>query len=1190
MSDHFGKISIQSPAATNVPPPNKDKKTPRRKVAQKTQRSSIKGLPWILAFFIIFSLYSLAGFVGVPYYITQIFPGKFQQSTGLIYQPGKVHFNPLSFEYRSVDSQILAKEDNLPPLLKISTIKGRLAPLSLLRNDLVFNSLTIEELEANVTRATDNSYNFEALLQSTKKDTLEKMIDFSDLPFHFSLNNIAVSKSKIIFTDIPANKTHIVEDIQLALPTFSNFAFQADQYINPRFSATINGSPVELTGQAQMGEATNAQHQTDLSCDIKSLDVALYLEYLPFELPLEFTQGKANGKIGLKFSPDNDKGKKLAISFNLDVSDSRLVTHNGSIHAQIPQFHISGMLHPVAKQLHLKIITLTDPIISSYKNGLLANLRHTFFHADKAETVAPQNREPFIYDIDLLLVDGGKLKLFKKKTSKKSYAEWQRIQFSLKKFSSLANSQDIEAKDQGAFHLSAEQKNGSPSFSWQGKSSATDLNGIVTLNNINTGKLFNLLGIPQITKASGTADLKGQLDFSLSKNTPTFLPYNLSDTTINFQNFTVAENKKSILSASLIKFTNFTTDGEKTNFGNLTFQNGSLKLAKGKLPEFLSLFEKPKYQIENVTFNGKVILATPIHNDKKQQSLVFQEFSLQAKNLNSNKKTKNNVSIIAKTASGGSLTSQGTFVMSPFKGSFKTEFNALQPETIFPWFSGSPSLHSVKGLMEGKGTFSFPSIGFVGRLQISKGSIILTDASPYKWANTVLHGFNYTAAPFHLGVSLVEIEQLDFLWEITDEDNGPIDNFASILQSHLPTHSKKLSNKNNISISPVDIQEIILTKGTIHVEDNRVSPPWQAEITNFTGQITNIHTGKSPEKSQLDFQGNLDDLPFSTEGESHLFSTNNNGSFVFTLPDFPIASFHEQIKNQLDIDTSKGSFSLELNSNWEDVQLSSSSSFVFSNIEPESKQADSALPLALLTESGNKIAIDLSSTQTKPTARAILLESMVARFNKLIIKSSVSPLLLATGDFTDLIDNEFTQFMPGEFMLSGNGRETLSRYSALLITHPNVGLIISGHYDTAIDGEAMRQQMKGTELERVENENAAKLVKWQSDKEEFTKAFEQQQDKLRQEGKIIEKDIPPKYLHDFIPVQPHRVEIDRSMLVKLAEKRARIVYQHFMTQLTLPPGRVTIAKPGSIHPDIDMSLNGVSITLTAEINNEQMTE
>jgi len=57
---------------------------------------------------------------------------------------------------------------------------------------------------------------------------------FSELPFLFSLNNISIREGSVTFQDVPAATTHTVEQIELDLPSLSNFPFQTSQNIHPQ--------------------------------------------------------------------------------------------------------------------------------------------------------------------------------------------------------------------------------------------------------------------------------------------------------------------------------------------------------------------------------------------------------------------------------------------------------------------------------------------------------------------------------------------------------------------------------------------------------------------------------------------------------------------------------------------------------------------------------------------------------------------------------------------------------------------------------------------------------------------------------------------------------------------------------------------------------------------------------------------
>lgn len=214
-----------------------------------------------------------------------------------------------------------------------------------------------------------------------------------------------------------------------------------------------------------------------------------------------------------------------------------------------------------------------------------------------------------------------------------------------------------------------------------------------------------------------------------------------------------------------------------------------------------------------------------------------------------------------------------------------------------------------------------------------------------------------------------------------------------------------------------------------------------------------------------------------------------------------------------------------------------------------------------------------------PIGKTVFLEELLALFQTLIVKGSVSPLLLATGDFTDLIGNEFTEFRPGELMLSDNGRKILTRFTALLIAHPYVGLELTGTIDEVLDEQAMREQLETVELKRVEKENKKLFDKWQAEKASYETKLHEQLIKAGPNSNPAELDIPDDVIGEFTPLQPEPVVIEESMLLELAQKRANVLAQHFTTQLALQPERITINQSNILKGEIDGLTNGVIITL-----------
>jgi hypothetical protein len=267
---------------------------------------------------------------------------------------------------------------------------------------------------------------------------------------------------------------------------------------------------------------------------------------------------------------------------------------------------------------------------------------------------------------------------------------------------------------------------------------------------------------------------------------------------------------------------------------------------------------------------------------------------------------------------------------------------------------------------------------------------------------------------------------------------------------------------------------------------------------------------------------------------------------------------------------------------WQNGQYRNTGSMVFSGVKPVSAKADSALTLALLTGPEETFQLDFDLQRSAPVARTVLAEEIIAVLETKTVKASVSPLLLVSGEFSDLIGNEYAAFIPGEATLADNGKETLSRYSTLLLSHPYVGITLAGGLDQETDGAAMKAQLEASERQRVEALNQKRLEEWQKRKAFYEQKLQEHPPITGPDGKIIEMTIPPDILAGFTPVQPQAVTVKNAMLLELAEKRLDTVYHYLTTQLAVEEGRIALSRPKRMADlQSENSVNGVKISLRA---------
>lgn len=1181
MSDHFGNIPIELPKPST--PPGRDKKPVVDTIAAKVPEGKRphrlrpgRIWLWLIVVALLIGLYNGIGFLGIPYYIAKTLPVSFQETTGMILDPGKISFNPLTFHFETKNVKILAEAG--PTLLSLKTITADLAPLSLLRRDLVCNTILVEELDLNITRELSGTYNLDRLLRRKPDSKGAEIFDFSDLPFFFSLNNIAIKNSKILFNDLPAGKTHTINNIQLDLPALSNIPFRADRYIHPRFSAVINGSPIELTGQAHVGEPGGPNLVTNLSCDLHGLDLPIYSEYLPVDLPFIFRKGKADGKLDFHFNPEAEDDDKLSVGFDLQISDTELQTPDESINIAAPSAQLSGKLQPVAKMLLFTSIAFREPAISSFGESFFNNINRLI---KREKTVPPTGADaasPFSLASDSLILDNGLFRHYRTRQDQKPVMTWKTLQLNVKDYSTVATGE--KNKDFGSFRLSGEKEGTASLFSWQGTfSSPENLNGSLNLVKMDFQELLEALGTEKQFTVQGTADLKGELAFPFSTESAAAIGYKLTDGELSVQNFKLLENKQAVLSTPLLQATNLSTAGNAINWGTIALQNGVALFSAGKKPKFFSQFNTDKNRLQGLDLEGQAILI-PAKKDK--QKIQFNNLSLKAGNLESPEKSKDNFTLTAQTPSGGSLSCQGDIRLAPFALSIKTDFTGLAAEDVFPHFTDSELLNTLSGALAGSGFLTLPRQSFSGELRLAKAQVQKSAKTMYAWEDSVFQGVDYTSEPFHLGIALAAIEQPEYTWQIGRKDDDPMQQLASFFQQHLPAAEKPAGDKAKSAGSPVEIQEIRISNGKLRIQDNRMKPHWQGQVTEFTGNIKNIRRSAAAAASDFSFIGKLDEVVLSIQGAMDVFAVEQSGKFRVTLEGYPLASFHKQLSAQTDVDTSDGTCNVSLDAMWQEGQYRNTGSMIFSGVKPVSEKAESALTLALLTGPENTFQLDFDLVRSAPVAKTVLAEEILTALETKIVKASVSPLLLASGDFSDLIGNESAEFQPGESVLAEKGRETLIRYSALLVSHPYLGLTLSGGVDKQNDSEAIARRLEAAERQRVDELNQKRLEDWQKRKAIYEKKLQEQPKKIGPDGKFIEMTMPPDILAGFTPVQPEPVVVKDSMLLDLAHKRLNAVQEYFTGELALEANRITLSPPKRL-ADIqaDNSAEGVKIGLKA---------
>lgn len=191
---------------------------------------------------------------------------------------------------------------------------------SLFQFGAVVDEIRLQGPRVAVARVAEGRYDISDLL-----DEWMKPKEPSPTP-RFSLNNISVSAGRIVFDDQPVGRQHTVTDINLTLPFVSSMGYYADVWVQPGFSATIDGASLNLQGRSRPFAST---HESVLDLNIDNFDLTGLQPYLPAGFPLRIEAATVDGKLEVVFRELADKVPSLALCGNVELAGLKVVEADG---------------------------------------------------------------------------------------------------------------------------------------------------------------------------------------------------------------------------------------------------------------------------------------------------------------------------------------------------------------------------------------------------------------------------------------------------------------------------------------------------------------------------------------------------------------------------------------------------------------------------------------------------------------------------------------------------------------------------------------------------------------------------------------------------------------------------------------------------------------------------------------------
>ncbi len=326
---------------------------------------------------------SIAGFLILPAVLKPVLTKKISEALNRETSIDQIKINPFALS-ATIKGFKLADPGKNGPFITFDELYVNVNVLtSIFRRALILEEIRLDKPYIGVTRKADGSYNFSDLIpkEETKKEEPTK-------PFLFSLNNIKITGGNIDFRDLPNKTDHTIRDLNLSVPFVSDIDYYMKNYVEPKFSAIVNGQTVYAAGKTQ---PFRASRETSFDIDIKDIDVPFYLQYVPVKMNFKLTEARLDTRIQLNFIIHEGKSPELKLTGQAVLRKVTLDDLQGNKILRLPALTVNLVsVEPFIPKVHLAKIALDTPqlVIRRGKKGAV-NLLNLVGPSKKDEQTKP---------------------------------------------------------------------------------------------------------------------------------------------------------------------------------------------------------------------------------------------------------------------------------------------------------------------------------------------------------------------------------------------------------------------------------------------------------------------------------------------------------------------------------------------------------------------------------------------------------------------------------------------------------------------------------------------------------------------------------------------------------------------------------------------------------------------------------
>ena len=369
---------------------------------------------------IVLILYSLIGFVIVPWILESVVPEKLSAALNRPVTINNIRVNPFSLT-AAVEGLDIRDKTGDSPFVSFEELFVNIQTLSLFKLGLVATEARLVKPSVHIVRTGDTEFNFSDLIPEKKSEPkpAAQPPEAPKKPFQFSISNIAIVDGKISFQDDPVQKSHVLSAINFTLPIISNFEKNIDTFSKPLLKADLNQAGVSIDVETK---PFNETLETIVHLTVSGIEIPYYFTYVPEKMRnFEISRGRMDIKAEVSFTKTGDKSQ-VTVSGDVGLSDLAVADRAGAPVLNLPGLQVTvAPSYPLENQLTLAQVKIESPevFVSRTSDGAV-NLttlgpasapaaEPTDSPATEPKPEETTSKAPFVLVIQVFILDSGKL-------------------------------------------------------------------------------------------------------------------------------------------------------------------------------------------------------------------------------------------------------------------------------------------------------------------------------------------------------------------------------------------------------------------------------------------------------------------------------------------------------------------------------------------------------------------------------------------------------------------------------------------------------------------------------------------------------------------------------------------------------------------------------------------------------------